>query len=141
MADYGHRMAHEIMFDDSDPVLARVRALALALPAAAEKVSHGRPCFFTKKIFVIYGATTKGDHHDGRRDTAMIFMPHPAESVALLQDPRFFTPAYWGPYGWLATDLAESTTDWEEVAELIEESFRQTAPPKLVTQLESAATE
>ena len=44
-------MAHQQMFDDDDPLLAQVRALALALPEADEKVSHGRPAFFTKKVF------------------------------------------------------------------------------------------
>ena len=44
-------MAHPQKFDDGDPVLARVRELALALPDAGEKVSHGRPAFFTTKVF------------------------------------------------------------------------------------------
>lgn len=35
------------MFDETDPLLARVRGIALALPEAGEKVSHGRPAFFT----------------------------------------------------------------------------------------------
>ena len=36
-------MGHPIMFDDSDPLLARLRRICLALPDAAEKISHGRP--------------------------------------------------------------------------------------------------
>jgi hypothetical protein len=47
------------MFDDDDPVLARVRRIALALPEAAEKVSHGRPAFFTRKVFAYYGGSQK----------------------------------------------------------------------------------
>ena len=43
-------MAHPLMFDEADPLLARVRDLALALPEAAEKVTHGRPTFFTTKV-------------------------------------------------------------------------------------------
>jgi len=54
-------MAHQQMFDDDDPLLAQVRALALALPEADEKVSHGRPAFFTKKVFCIYGGSLKID--------------------------------------------------------------------------------
>jgi hypothetical protein len=38
-------MAPPDMFDDADPELARVRELAVALPNAAEKVSHGRPAY------------------------------------------------------------------------------------------------
>ena len=39
------------MFDEADPVLGRVRALALAFPDATEKISHGHPAFFTTKVF------------------------------------------------------------------------------------------
>ena len=47
------------VFDDDDPVLARVRRIALAFPEEAEKVSHGRPAFYTRKIFAYYGGSQK----------------------------------------------------------------------------------
>ena len=50
-------MEHPRLFDDDDPLLARVRGIALALPEAVEKVSHGRPAFFTRKIFAYYGGS------------------------------------------------------------------------------------
>ncbi len=49
-------MPHPIMFDDADPILARVREIALALPEATEKISHGRPTFSAPKMFAVYGA-------------------------------------------------------------------------------------
>ena len=55
------QIAHPIMFDEADPFLGRVRPLALALPEAAEKVSHGRPAFFTTKMFAHYGTTGNVD--------------------------------------------------------------------------------
>lgn len=58
-------MAHPLMFDAGDPLLARLRGIALAMPGAAEKVSHGRPAFFTTKVFAYYGGTTKQEHRDG----------------------------------------------------------------------------
>ncbi len=125
------------MFDEKDPILHRVRALCMVLPGAAEKVSHGRPCFYTKKIFLTYGVTLKGDHEGGRKDHAIAFLPDPAERAALEQDERFFVPAYSGAFGWMAMDLSTDDVDWGEVGELIEESFRQTAPPKLCEQLNS----
>ena len=76
-------MAHPIMFDDVDPMLLRVRHLALGFPGGAEKVSHGRPAFFTKKVFAYYGCSVRVDgdlvllrdvHHverDDRRDVAV----------------------------------------------------------------------
>jgi len=130
-------MAHPTQFDASDPVLHRLSEICLALPSADHKISHGRPAFFTKKIFAIYGAVTKGDHPAGDHDQALVFMPDAEEAEALGQDDRFFTPAYWGPYGWLAIDL-DGDSDWREVIELVQESYRQTATAKLAAQLDAS---
>lgn len=43
------------MFDDGDPLLKRIQKLCVELPGTHEKVSHGRPVFFTKKVFAYYG--------------------------------------------------------------------------------------
>ena len=61
-------MAHPQQFDDDEPTLVRLRQISMALPGAAEKVSHGRPMFYTKKIFAGFGAVTKGDLHSGQYD-------------------------------------------------------------------------
>ena len=123
------------MFDDDDPVLNRLRKICLALPGADVKVSHGRPAFFTKKIFAGYGAVVKGEHDSGQYDQALVFMPAGDELAALQQDDRFFSPAYWGPYGWMGLDLS-SKPDWDEVVELVEDSYRLTAPKKLIKELD-----
>lgn len=125
-----------MMFDDDDPFLAEVRSASLSLPGSAEKVSHGRPCFFTKKIFAVYGGVAKGDHASGRYDRAVLILPDPDEAASLLQDERFFVPAYWGPSGWIGLDLRAAEPDWSEVAELVQDSFRMTAPAALVAQLD-----
>lgn len=132
-------MAHPPQFDDDDPVLGALRDVCLSLPGAEEKVSHGRPAFFTKKIFAIYGAVKKGDHDSGKYDRALVFLPDPDERFALEQHQHVFTPAYWGPYGWLGYDLAPTTTDWTEVGELVEDSFRNTATKKLISELDAIA--
>ncbi|MEM7322969.1 MAG: MmcQ/YjbR family DNA-binding protein [Actinomycetota bacterium] len=131
-------MSHPQMFDNDDPVLAKLQEICLAFPGADVKVSHGRPCFFTKKIFASYGAVTKGDHNSGAHDQAVIFMPDDDERPALDQDDRFFIPAYWGPSGWRAIDLDDST-DWEEIIELLDTSYRLTAPKKLIAELDAAS--
>jgi hypothetical protein len=127
------------MVDPSDASLADLRRICLRLPGAAEKVSHGRPCFFTKKVFAIYGAVSKGDHHSGRYDESVLILAHPDEAAALTATPRFFVPAYWGPYGWIGLDLTAAEVDWDEVGELVTESFRLTAPRALVAQLAQTA--
>ena len=130
-------MAHEHHFDPDDPVLARLRDVALALPGADEKVSHGRPAFFTKKIFAIFGAVVKGETDSDRFAQSLLFFPDPDEAEALAQHPLVFVPAYWGPWGWLSYDLASPDADWGEVAELVEDSFRLTAPKKLAADFEA----
>ena len=134
-------MAHPQRFDDNDPVLRKLREICLALPGADEKVSHGRPSFFTKKIFAGFGAVLKGEHDSTQYDQALVFMPDSDEAAALAQDDRFFTPAYWGPYGWTGLDLSgldvDNDAEWVEVVELVETSYRNTAPKKLLAELDA----
>lgn len=119
------------MFDRDDPVLTRVREVALKLPEATEKVSHGRPAFHTQKVFCYYGGSRRDSGEWIRHDHAIMVRPDPDDEPALRQDPRFWVPAYLGPAGWLGLDLG-AETDWAEVAELIDASYRVTAPARLV---------
>ena len=128
-------MAHEQMFDDDDPMLARVRAIALAFPEADEKVSHGRPAFFTKKVFCIFGGSLKVDGEWVQHPSSILVQVSEDERHALVQDPRVYVPAYWGPSGWIGLDL-DDDTDWAEVEELLEESFRLTAPKRAIKTLD-----
>lgn len=135
-------MSHPKMFEDDDPVLAKVRTICLELPGADVKISHGRPAFFTKKIFTGYGAVLKGEHDSSQYDQAIIIMPDPDEAEAIDQDDRFFVPAYWGPYGWRGIDLSGTDgrgagVDWDEITELILDSYRATAPKKLIKELDA----
>jgi len=127
--------AHPLMFEDDDPLLARVRAIALALPEAAEKISHGRPAFFTQKVFCYYGGSVRDDQEWIAHDAAIMVRPDPGDDPALRQDPRFWVPAYLGPSGWLGINL-DDDRDWREIAELIDASFRVTAPRRLVRELD-----
>ena len=124
------------MFDDDDPVLARVREVALALPDAAEKVSHGIPAFFTTKVFAYYGGSVKTDDGYLRHHESVLVLADPAERPALLEDERFFHPMYLGVSGWVGLVLG-ADTDWDEVAELVETSYRLTAGVRRVRKLEA----
>jgi uncharacterized protein YdhG (YjbR/CyaY superfamily) len=129
-------MAHPARFEDDDPLLARLRAVTLALPGAAEKVSHGRPTFFTRKVFAIFGGVVKGEHSSTALGRSLVFLPASDERAALRADERFVVPAYEGAYGWLCLPLDRADTDWAEVAELVEESFRRTAPAARIRELD-----
>ena len=128
-------MAHPRMYDPDDPILARVRRIALAYPGAREKESHGRPAFYTGKVFGYYGGSMKVDGDWVAHDQAVVFLPDPGERPALESDARFWVPAYLGPSGWLGLDL-DPDSDFEEVAELLDDSFCQTASKGLVGQLD-----
>jgi hypothetical protein len=129
-------MAHPIMFDEADPVLGRLRALALAFPDAAEKVSHGHPAFFTTKIFGYYGGSVKVDGVYQRHEPSLLVLIDPGEREALLAEDRCYVPAYLGAYGWIGVDLTDDT-DWDEVKELLDASYRRTAGPRRVAVLDS----
>lgn len=125
---------HPIMFTEDDPGLAELRRLALALPEAAEQISWGRPVFKAGKIFAMFGGNAKG---------AMIAHPYSvlvkvddSERLALVQDERFYYPAYMGPYGWLGLDFAIAEVDWDEVAELLDASYRLIASKRLIKLLD-----
>lgn len=133
---YRGLVAHPVMFDDDDPLLQRLRTVALALPDAAEKVSHGIPAFYTTKVFAYYGGSVKVDDAWVRHAGAVLVLPDAGEREALVQDPRCFVPAYLGPSGWVGLDLAD-VDDWSEVEELVESSYRNTAGPRRVRALEA----
>ena len=128
-------MEHPRMFDDDDPLLARVRGIALALPEAAEKVSHGRPAFYTRKIFAYYGGSHKvhGEWVQHRR-SVMLLADLDGQS-ALRAMPDAYVPGYLGPYGWTGLDLGAGT-DWDDLADFILESYSFTASATLRRQLD-----
>jgi hypothetical protein len=130
-------MSHPARFDPEDRLLGLVREICLPLPDADEKVSHGRPNFFTRKVFAIYGATVRGDHWSAERDRSVQVLLDADERVALQRDERFFVPAYTGTSGWLGLDLTVAEVDWDEVAELVEASYRNTAGKRLVAELDA----
>lgn len=129
---------HPPRFSEDDPYLARLREVALALPGAQEKVSHGHPNFFTKKVFAVFGAVVKGDHYADQYSQSVLVMPDVDERLALLADEeRCFAPAYYAPYGWVGLNFRAKDVDWAEVAELVDMSYRNTAPKKLIAELDA----
>ncbi len=124
-------MSHPRRFEPDDPFLARLRQLCLALPEAAEKDAHGHPSFYTKKVFAIFGGVVKGDHYSDRWAQSVLVLPDLLTREAALSDERFFVPAYYGPYGWIGLDFRAAEVDWDEVGDLVEQSYRNTAPARL----------
>lgn len=120
------------MYADDDPFLGELRELALGFPEAQEKESHGRPNFFAGKVFAVFSGIEA-------RPYGMFFKPDPDDRVALLEDDRFYAPPYYGPSGWLALDFEAAPVDWDEVAELLDASYRQIALKRQLKALDARA--
>jgi predicted DNA-binding protein (MmcQ/YjbR family) len=129
-------MPHPIKFDDADPLLRRLRKLALSFPDAAEKVSHGIPAFYTTKVFAYYGGSVKVDGEYVRHRRSVLVLPDPDERAALAQDPRCYLPAYLAPSGWVGVDLT-GDTDWDEIRELLDTGYRRTAGRRRIARLDA----
>lgn len=129
-------VGHPIMFEDDDPLLARVREIAGTFPGSDEKASHGRPAFFTKKIFAYYSASVRKGNGWVQHPHAIIVLCDTDDRHALLGDDRSFIPAYLGASGWIGIDL-DDATDWREVAELVDASYRLTASKRHIIALDS----
>lgn len=113
----------------SDPV-SRIRAVCLALPEAEEKPfgGHTAPSFRVReKLFVMTS-------EDG---SSMTCKARPGVQDALVgSDPdRFYVPPYVGHKGWIGIRL-DVDHDWDEIRDLIEESYRMTAPKRLAALLD-----
>jgi predicted DNA-binding protein (MmcQ/YjbR family) len=121
---------HPDVVEAHHPLVVRMRELCLRYPDAVEISAWGRPTFRTpNKIFVILGATME-------RPLSIVVKPDPADEPALRQDARFWNPPYWGPFGWLAIDLDRPDTDWQELAELVDASYRLVALKRQVKALD-----
>jgi predicted DNA-binding protein (MmcQ/YjbR family) len=114
---------------------ARLREICLSLPEAVEKPfgGHSAPSFRVRdKLFLMTS-------EDGG---SMTFKAGPGVQEALVaSDPeRFFVPAYVGSKGWLGARL-DVDQDWDELAELIEDSYRLIAPRRLAAGIENRRRE
>lgn len=113
-----------------------MRGLALGFPESFEKVSWGRPVFCAPKMFAMYGGSSKESGSQVSYPHSLIVKVDDSERVALQQDSRFFFPAYMGPFGWLGLDFTAAEVEWDEVAELLDASFRLIAAKRLIRLLD-----
>lgn len=120
------------MSPDPAADLARLRAVAMALPRAAEKLSHGQPNFFIEKGRVF--AQFWHDHHHDGATAVMVKTGGPDEQAMLIAaaPELYYRPAYIGPSGWIAIRTDVPATDWDHIAERVALSWRMIAPRGLL---------
>lgn len=120
---------------DVEAALRRVREICLALPEVTERLSHGAPTFFVrdKKTFVMF----LDDHHGDGRLAVWCAAPPGVQEQLVEQEPhRFFRPPYVGHRGWLGVEL-DVEPDWDEVAAICADAYRQVAPKRLAAALDA----
>ena len=108
--------------------LSRLRAICLTLPEASEQGGVGDPTFKVRdKIFAMRHP------HDDRESVWCKARAGVQSSLVSSEPERFFVPPYVGHHGWIGAWL-DVEQDWKHIADLIEQSYRMTAPKRLVEQ-------
>jgi hypothetical protein len=112
----------------------RIRAICLELPEATEKPfgGHTSPAFRVRdKMFVVIS-------EDQRSMT--VKADKGVQGILVNSNPeRFFVPKYVGSKGWVGVRLDRAKQpDWDEMAEIIYESYCLLAPKTLVKKWEES---
>lgn len=108
----------------SEP-LDRLRAICLALPEAVEAGGVGNPSFKVRgRIFAMRHG------HEGRWSMWCKAPQGVQQGLVEANPTRFFVPPYVGHHGWVGVYL-DVALDWDEIADLVEDSYRMSAPKRL----------
>ena len=118
--------------------LPRLRTICLALPEATEKIAWGEPTFRVRgKLFAMFA----NNHHGDGRVAIWLAAPEGVQRDVVAVDPkRFFVPPYVGPKGWVGIRL-DGDVDWKEVAGIVVDAYRITAPKRLAAALDTTVSE
>jgi len=82
------------------------------------------------KMFATY-ASADSHHGAGRAAVWCKAAPGNQDLMVRAAPQRFYVPPYVGASGWIGVWLDDGT-DWTELAELLRDSWRLTAPKRLV---------
>jgi hypothetical protein len=112
-----------------DARLVRLTKICLALPEVTREIMGKHAGFKVRKKTFAYFL----DDHHGDGIVCVTCKVMPGDNVALSKSnpERYFLPAYIGPKGWVAVRLDVGKVDWEEVGELVVDSYRRIAPKGL----------
>jgi phosphoribosylglycinamide formyltransferase-1 len=126
----------------ADWLLDKVRELALSLPEAEDRESHGSPGWHTGGKSGKFFAYFNDQHHGSEHIALLVKTDGQDELNALVErDPEtYFRPAYYGASGWVGLILNRPGVDWAHVQQWLERSWRSVAPKRL-SSLSTAADE
>ena len=113
-----------------DKWLDKVSEVCLALPETTREIRGDHADFrVRKKVFAYF---LKNHHGDGIVSVCVKSQLGENEDRARTEPSRFYLPAYIGKRGWFGLYLNRGPINWEEVSNIIELSYRLTAPKTLI---------
>ncbi len=104
----------------------------------AERPSHSAPTFFVRDRKAFVNAWIDGHHDHTFPHLWCAAGPGVQESLVADDPERFFRPPYVGHRGWIGVRL-DGPVDWDRIADLCEDAYRQVAPAVLIHRLDAAA--
>jgi predicted DNA-binding protein (MmcQ/YjbR family) len=119
-----------------DDTRERVKAVCGALPGIEHEDRGDHVIYRVRgKVFVYFL-----DNHHGDGIVSVCVKSQLGENLdrARLDPERFYLPAHIGPRGWFGMRLDRGRVRWREVEELVERSYRLTAPKTLLKRLPAA---
>lgn len=114
----------------------RVRDLCAALPHAEHAAQGDHDIYRVRgKVFAYFL-----DNHHGDGIASVCVKSELGENLdrARLNPERFYLPEHIGPRGWFGMRVDRGRVPWAEVAEILERSYRLTAPKSCVAKLDGA---
>jgi predicted DNA-binding protein (MmcQ/YjbR family) len=112
-----------------DPRLARLTGICLALPESTRELTGRHATFRIRgKTFAYF----LDDHHGDGIVGLNCRAPWSEPRVLVDSNPeRFYMPAYLGSRGWVGLRLDVGEVDWDEVRDLVTDSYLRVAPKRL----------
>lgn len=101
---------------------AAVRRMALALPEAEERTAWGTPAYYVrKKIFA--------RHHEDGEHLAIKVDPAERDAIVASDPETFLVTPHYEKYPWMLVAVAR--VDPDELAELLTDAWRSSAPKRV----------
>ena len=119
-------------------LLAGVRRICLTLPEVTEGLTHGGETWFVRRRSFAKFVDAEKHRLDERHVAFWAAAPPGARQELIAEDPRRFFAPRFGGYDWIGMrlDVQPEGPDWEEVAEILTDAYRQVAPKFLIARID-----
>ena len=116
------------MYDDSDPLIAKLREVCLKMPEVFEKEAWGE-CTFRVAGGSMF-AMTDNNHHGSGHLAVWVKAPEMVQEILVNSDPkRFFIPPYMGKKGWVGMRI-DGKIKWDQAAAILKDGYLLSMPAK-----------